>query len=102
MFTFNGIGTRLYGAEEPRPDGTRIATLFFCLIYVYRAAIDPSGQLRFPAVASRWRWPGRTRPRIAGDQCLYRDMVKDAGASRPSKITRATILGIPQIAGPYE
>lgn len=34
MFTMNGIGTRLYGSRDERPDGTHVATLCLCLLYI--------------------------------------------------------------------
>jgi hypothetical protein len=33
MFTFNGIGTRLYGKRDKDADGWYTATKFFCVLY---------------------------------------------------------------------
>ena len=34
LFTFNGIGTRLYGAAQPGELDTRISTVWFTLLYL--------------------------------------------------------------------
>lgn len=34
LFTFNGIGTKLYGQSEVEPDGTYIATLFIVFVFI--------------------------------------------------------------------
>ena len=34
MTTINGIGTRLYGGRDPRPDGSVIGTLYFVVLFI--------------------------------------------------------------------
>jgi len=33
MFTFNGLGTKLYGSRDKDSDGWYTATKFFCILY---------------------------------------------------------------------
>ncbi|MCP4504113.1 MAG: tetratricopeptide repeat protein [Deltaproteobacteria bacterium] len=57
MYTLNGIGTHLYGKRDRRDDGTYIATLWFCILFVpifpiraYRVRDEGGGQFSFFAV----------------------------------------------------
>lgn len=34
MFTLNGVGTRLYGRADQRPDGSYVSTLCFCVLFI--------------------------------------------------------------------
>lgn len=53
MFTLNGVGTSLYGKQEPDPgDGTHIATLFFTFVFL---PVFPLAQyLVTPAGGAKW------------------------------------------------
>jgi len=43
MFTFNGIGTKLYGATDRGTDGSYVATKWFVFVYL---PVIPLGSLR--------------------------------------------------------
>lgn len=66
LTTINGIGTQLYGARDRWPDGSAVATLFFCLMFIpvlplaaYRVLRDGDGYrvyARYPLgpIARAW------------------------------------------------
>lgn len=69
LFTFNGIGTMLYGDRDSRPDGSKISTLFLTLLYIpvlalsaYRVVDHGNGSYTFFAkerlsgLAKGWNW----------------------------------------------
>lgn len=69
LFTFNGIGTMLYGARDRRDDGSHVATLFLCLIYIpvlalsaYRVVDHGNGSYTFftkerlSGATKGWNW----------------------------------------------
>ncbi len=58
LFTFNGIGTRLYGNAQPGDDGTRISTVWFTVFWV---PVFPNGSYVVePAEEGSWYFHGRT------------------------------------------
>lgn len=34
LYTLNGIGTTMYGRRDPQPDGSYVATVFLCLVFI--------------------------------------------------------------------
>lgn len=61
MFTFNGVGTTLYGHRNPQPDGSYIATKWLVVLYI-----------PFIPLASYRVWRGETSFRVLGTNTDYR------------------------------
>lgn len=58
MYTFNGIGTRLYGKRDQATDGSYIATKWFTLFYF---PVVPLSSYRVQAGEEEWRFLGSSR-----------------------------------------
>jgi hypothetical protein len=58
MFTFNGIGTRLYGKDDAGLDGTHVGTLYFVVLYI--PVLATSAYLVRPAGWGSWNFYGST------------------------------------------
>ncbi|MEN0061398.1 MAG: hypothetical protein AAGA48_04560 [Myxococcota bacterium] len=58
MFTFNGIGTRLYGSAEKGEDGTSIGTLWFTFLYL--PVIPLGSYLVAPSEDDGWYFLAKT------------------------------------------
>jgi tetratricopeptide (TPR) repeat protein len=56
LFTFNGIGSRIYGRSDPAPDGSYVGTLFFTLLYL---PIWPIAQYLVASEGSRYLFLGK-------------------------------------------
>ena len=61
MFTFNGIGTTLYGRRDPAADGSYVATKWLVVFFV---PIIPLASFRV--------WKGETSFRFLGTNTDYR------------------------------
>ena len=61
MYTFNGVGTTLYGKRDPAPDGSYVATKWVVLVFV---PIIPLASYRV--------WEGETTDRFLGSSTEYR------------------------------
>ena len=61
IFTFNGVGTILYGKHSPAPDGSYVATKWFVVLFV---PIIPLASYRV--------WQGETQFRFLGTNPDYR------------------------------
>jgi len=58
MYTLNGVGTRLYGRDQPASDGTHIGTLWFTFVF---APIWPlAAYLVLPAPTGGWHFLSKT------------------------------------------